>query len=55
MKVSIRNTVSFHTFEDGDCARPEENHFKKRRNKRWDRKKILRKIIKNLNKVDYDK
>ncbi len=42
MKIARPKTESYHNFEEGDCGKPQANHFKKGFWKRNDRKKFFR-------------
>lgn len=55
MKISRVKTERWHTFDEGDCSKPLKGngqYFKKGFWKKYDRKKFLKKILKQIDKND---
>ena len=54
MKISRVKTERWHTFDEGDCSRPLKygQYFKKGFWKKYDRKRFLKKILKQFDKND---
>jgi len=58
MKISRPKTSSYHNYSEGDCGSPIDRHgkhlyyYKKGFWKRNDRKKFIRKILKQLDNIN---
>lgn len=51
MKLARPYTEKYHNFEEGDCGKPEKDHYKKGFWKRHDRKKFFRQLFKGLSTI----